>query len=395
MSASESKSVAEVCNLHNGHGFTPREWAKSGLPIIRIQNLNGSSDFNYFAGTPEPGWIVEPGTLLFAWAGTRGVSFGAFEWRGPRGVLNQHILRVVPKPGIDRDWLFFALKTVTERVERKAHGFKSSLLHVRRADITGQMLEVPFLKEQQRIAKILRTAEKRVRVSTSLLDALERRRVGLMQKLLAGEHRLSGEHGPWKRVPIGSVLTEVNRRIEMRDEELYRLASVRRNSGGLFERERLLGSEIKTKNLREVRAGDFLISHIQAAYGSMALVPSEFDRAKVSDLYTCLVSRDPAVFDIRFFSHLAQSPRMTYLCRIASNGFFAERLRLNFMPELFLQQVIAVPPSLKEQHRIVKILERVDQEVSLMRRALDAYRRQEEALLRHLIVGERAAALEA
>lgn len=392
MSASRASSVAEVCDLFNGHGFTPREWATTGLPIIRIQNLNGSSDFNYFAGTPEPGWIVEPDTLLFAWAGTRGVSFGAFEWRGPRGVLNQHILRVVPRSGIDRDWLYFALKTVTERVERKAHGFKSSLLHVRRADITRQMLEVPSLKEQQRVAKIMRTAEKRVRTATSMLEALEKRRVGLMQQLLAGERRLPGERGPWKRVAIGSVLAEANRRIEMRDKELYRLASVRRNSGGLFERERLLGADIKTKNLREIRAGDFLISHIQAAYGSMALVPSEFDRAKVSDLYTCIVSKDPAVFDIRFFSHLAQLSRMTYLCRIASNGFFAERLRLNFMPELFLQQAIAVPPTLKEQRRIVEILELADQEVSLLRQALDAYRRQEKALLQHLFVGERVAA---
>jgi hypothetical protein len=37
-----------------------------GLPIIRIQHLNGSNDFDDFAGTPDPEWIVQPGELLFA-----------------------------------------------------------------------------------------------------------------------------------------------------------------------------------------------------------------------------------------------------------------------------------------------------------------------------------------
>jgi type I restriction enzyme S subunit len=42
----EEKSVGSVCKLINGRGFKPHEWKKAGLPIIRIQNLNGSEDFN-------------------------------------------------------------------------------------------------------------------------------------------------------------------------------------------------------------------------------------------------------------------------------------------------------------------------------------------------------------
>lgn len=99
----QETTIGDICDFENGHGFRPPDWSKSGLPIIRIQNLNGSKDFNYFAGEPEKDWIVEPGTLLFAWAGVKGVSFGPKIWDGPKGVLNQHIYKIYPKANIDVD----------------------------------------------------------------------------------------------------------------------------------------------------------------------------------------------------------------------------------------------------------------------------------------------------
>lgn len=107
------RTVADICELRNGHGFGPDDWSDEGLPIIRIQNLNGGKNFDYFAGQPDPRWLVEPGQLLFAWAGTKGVSFGPTIWRGPVGVLNQHIFKVYPRDGIDAEWLYWALRYVT------------------------------------------------------------------------------------------------------------------------------------------------------------------------------------------------------------------------------------------------------------------------------------------
>jgi hypothetical protein len=91
VTAWRERSIGDLCTLGNGHGFKASDWSDNGLPIIRIQNVRGSGDFNYFAGKPEADWIVEPGELLFAWAGVPGVSFGPGIWPGPRALLNQHI----------------------------------------------------------------------------------------------------------------------------------------------------------------------------------------------------------------------------------------------------------------------------------------------------------------
>ena len=42
--------VKHLAEFVNGDAFKPTEWAETGIPIIRIQNLNGSEDFNYFEG---------------------------------------------------------------------------------------------------------------------------------------------------------------------------------------------------------------------------------------------------------------------------------------------------------------------------------------------------------
>jgi len=130
------QTIGELCSFSSGHGFRKHDWSSEGLPIIRIQNLNDSKDFNYFAGETDPKWVVFPGELLFAWAGVKGVSFGPTIWRGPKGVLNQHIYKIHTKREVDRRWFFLALLQVTEIVEKKAHGFKSSLLHIHKGDIT-------------------------------------------------------------------------------------------------------------------------------------------------------------------------------------------------------------------------------------------------------------------
>ncbi|GKT19227.1 hypothetical protein AVHY2522_21705 [Acidovorax sp. SUPP2522] len=87
--------IGNLCSLKNGRAFKPSEWQSSGLPIVRIQNLNNpTSTYNYFQGEVDERNRLRGGELLFAWSGTPGTSFGAHVWRDGDAVLNQHIFRV-------------------------------------------------------------------------------------------------------------------------------------------------------------------------------------------------------------------------------------------------------------------------------------------------------------
>lgn len=198
--------VSDVCRLQNGYGFTPPVWDTKGLPIIRIQNLNGSQNFNYYSGEPNPKWLVEPGQMLFAWAGTKGASFGPTIWKGETGVLNQHIFKVFQADDVDHDWLFALLRQVTDRIETKAHGFKATLVHVKKSDIENQPIHIPPLPEQRKIADILSTWDAAIEKTEALLATAKTQKRALMQSLLTGRRRFPEFEGqPWKEVRLGDM----------------------------------------------------------------------------------------------------------------------------------------------------------------------------------------------
>lgn len=65
-----TKKLYELVDMVNGRAFKPSEWKTSGLPIIRIQNLNNSNaSFNYYDGKYENRYLVQDQDLLFSWSG--------------------------------------------------------------------------------------------------------------------------------------------------------------------------------------------------------------------------------------------------------------------------------------------------------------------------------------
>ena len=151
--------LGDAARFINGAAFKPTDWASEGLPIIRIQNLTGTGEhFNYTTRKVKDELVVEHGDLLVSWSATLDV----YRWAGPRGLLNQHIFKVLPKPGVDPDFLFFALKSVIAELESKTHG--STMKHVVRGDFEGTLIPLPEIHEQQRIVDLLSRAEGIVRL---------------------------------------------------------------------------------------------------------------------------------------------------------------------------------------------------------------------------------------
>ena len=113
-----------LCTLKNGRAFKPTEWSDTGLPIIRIQNLNNpDSEYNLFQGEVSEDHRLYGGELLFAWSGTPGTSFGAHIWNGKDAVLNQHIFRVdFDESILNKTFFKYAINQQLERLISSAHG---------------------------------------------------------------------------------------------------------------------------------------------------------------------------------------------------------------------------------------------------------------------------------
>lgn len=382
-------SIGELCKFTNGRGFTPSDWSDKGLPIIRIQNLNGSSNFHYYEGETDEKWVIMAGDILFAWAGTRGVSFGATIWNGPKGVLNQHIYRVHPVTGIDRTWLYYALEVVTSRIEKKAHGFKSTLLHVQKADITNQTVVVAPLAEQIKIAALLSTWEAGIKQTEKLITAKIKCKRGLMQQLLTGKKRLQKfADQAWEELKLSDVFERVTRKNNEGNTNVVTVSAQR----GFVKQNEFFNRIVASQNLDDyflVKEGEFCYNKSYTndyAWGATKRLKG-FEKAVVTTLYICFRVKDESRHSGDFLEQLFEACLLDKgLTKIAHEGGRAHGL-LNVTPSDFFNLIITIP-SYDEQAAIAQVLQTADREIDLLKRQLDALKRQKRALMQKLLTGQ-------
>jgi type I restriction enzyme S subunit len=149
----EVRKLKHITRFVNGLPFKPGDWKDVGVPIIRIQNLNGSETFNYTdrVGLPRE-LLIQPGDLMFAWSGNRGTSFGSFEWTRPfPGYLNQHIFKLVGYT-LPKRYFYYLLRAVTRHVEEQAGGI-IGLVHVTKPELGSVHVPIAPIEVAEAIAQ--------------------------------------------------------------------------------------------------------------------------------------------------------------------------------------------------------------------------------------------------
>lgn len=373
-------TIGDVCDFESGNGFRPQDWKTKGLPIIRIQNLNGSDSFNYFDGDPDPAWIVEPNDLLFAWAGVKGVSFGPTIWNGPRGVLNQHIYRIRPKMGVHKRWLYYALSEVTAEIESKAHGFKTSLVHVRKADITRARISLPDEHEQEAVAKALGCWDIAIRKTEQLTAAKERSHKALMQRLFRASFY------PSRR------LSEFTRRITRKNTEGNGHPLTISGAEGLVSQSRYFGKRIaaeRTEHYTLLRRGEFAYNKSSSAGYPLGAIKrlDAHDEGIVSTLYLCFALDGEHAPLSDYFAGFCESGGLNHqIYQVAQEGARNHGL-LNVTADDFFSMKMPVPPR-DVQERAVRSLGAATRELALLREQLAAFRTQKRGLMQKLLTGQ-------
>lgn len=202
--------IGNLCSLKNGRAFKPSEWQTSGLPIVRIQNLNNTAaTYNYFQGEVDERNRLRGGELLFAWSGTPGTSFGAHVWRGGEAVLNQHIFRVdFDEALLDKRFFRSAINQKLSELIDVAHG-GVGLRHVTKGVFEKTLVALPPRPEQTRIANQLDTLLTRIQSCNDRFDAipalLKRFRQTVLDAALSGAFSEAAVEADAPKVSISSI----------------------------------------------------------------------------------------------------------------------------------------------------------------------------------------------
>lgn len=166
------KRIGELVHLYNGRAFKPSDWTESGLPIVRIQNLNSpDSPYNFYDGVVDEAYLLKGGELLYAWSGTPGTSFGAHIWKGNKAVLNQHIFKVLfDEKYLNKLYFLYQLNLSVSSLFDQTHG-GVGLKHITKGTLENQLVPLPNMELQNSFAqKVLAIDSEKDRLKCSLLQ---------------------------------------------------------------------------------------------------------------------------------------------------------------------------------------------------------------------------------
>ena len=184
----------------------------------------------------------------------------------------------------------------------------------------------------------------------------------------------------WPKARLAEVLKRVKDEINVEDEHTYARLTIRMKGNGIVLRDRVSGFEIGTKRQFVARAGQLVLSKIDARNGAFGILPSEYDKAIITGNFWAFDADKERLLPA-YFDYLTKTPLFVEFCVRASEG---TTNRLYLQEDQFLAQEIMLP-SLSEQRLIVARIEelaaKVEEGRELRRQAVEAV----EALCRSMI----------
>lgn len=156
----------------------------------------------------------------------------------------------------------------------------------------------------------------------------------------------------WPMVKLGEVLTRSEETIALRPDVEYRELTVKLWGKGVVLRGIVTGAEVAASRRFIAKAGQFVLSRIDARNGALGLVPAELDGAIVTNDFPVFTLDETKLLPA-FLGWMSRTADFVEKCRRASEGT-TNRVRLQ--EGRFLALEIPLPP-LSEQRRIVARIE--------------------------------------
>ena len=180
----EKKSIGEIGEYLNGFAFKPSDWQELGKPIIKIKEMgNGvTNETPRNSGERVPAkYLIKAGDLLFSWSATLMVII----WSGEEGWLNQHLFKVTPVKGIDREFLLQSISNTIVEFQNLTTG--STMKHIQRNKLDQVFVNVPNAEIMKRYSDISEKTRNNILSLQSQLRLLTEARDRLLPKLMNGE----------------------------------------------------------------------------------------------------------------------------------------------------------------------------------------------------------------
>jgi len=286
----EQKRLGDIATYINGYAFKPEDRGSTGLPIIRIQDLTGNAyDLGFYDGKYPEKIEINDGDVLISWS----ASLGVYIWNRGKGLLNQHIFKVVfDKCEVNKQYFVFAVKYKLKEMELKTHG--ATMKHIVKKDFDNTVIPFPTVEKQADIAYILSKIESIVEFRQQELQQLDDLMKARFVEMFGNEKdflaKARNKVSDICKSRVGIVIQPTQYYTdEVNGVRAFRSLNVK--PFYINDSEWVYFSEADNEQLcrTQVKAGDVAVVRTGANLGDCCVIPREYDGCNAIDilLLTC------------------------------------------------------------------------------------------------------------
>ncbi|EPE9786293.1 restriction endonuclease subunit S [Escherichia coli] len=159
--------LGDVLTLINGRAYKKEEMLTEGVPILRIQNLNGGNKWFYSNLELQEDKYCYKNDLLYAWSATFGPYWSKWDHKL---IYHYHIWKIETSPALNKQFAYYALLNITEALKASAHGV--AMPHITKAGMEAWEIQLPPISEQKIIAEKLDTLLAQVESTKARLEKI-------------------------------------------------------------------------------------------------------------------------------------------------------------------------------------------------------------------------------
>ena len=324
--------------------------------------------------------MVPRGTILMAMYG-QGKTRGQVAILGLDATINQACAAIELGKESNRDFVYQQLLFRYNTIRALSNSGSQENLS------GGLIREIAFLmpplSEQTAIASLLSTWDFAIEKTERIIAAQEKQFKWLQEQKLFVPARTDKN---WKHLPISYIAKRIQRKS---DGDNYPILTISSASGFVLQEEKysrfMAGKSLDDYTL--LQRGEFAYNKgnsLRYQFGCVFPL-HDYEKALVPHVYVCFKFHEN--IDANFIDHVFKADYLkAQLATLVNTGIRNNGL-LNISPANFMKVTVPVPP-IDQQKQIATILTTARQEIDLLKKQVDAYRRQKRGLMQRLLTGE-------
>lgn len=169
-----------------------------------------------------------------------------------------------------------------------------------------------------------------------------------------------------RKAKLGDFLIRSKIPIDIEDNTEYKRVTIRTKHQGVSVRDFEIGSKIGTKKQFILKAGQFVLSKIDAMYGAFGIAPDEVEGAIITGNFWAY-DYNKNMVSIEWLNHFTNSPDFYDLCRRASTGITHRK----YLDEDFFLSYEVNLPDIDEQNNLVVSIDNIRDKIGSLENELN------------------------